>query len=205
MCAPPASRIWSFASGPGAAETWSPPGFDPSGAEDAIRRPAVSGASGVAVRALTTSAADSVSTSMCHLSSVGWGVTLCAYRLSQELNRNDPFSGAGGLHCRGPEKGETMMPSKQSEAVRRRWEAARLAMTRADGEGPDDESWGDLTAEPRGVDYLETEAGGRPAVWGVAAGRRPGRGLLWLHGGGVVGGSGFSHPQVFGPSAQAGG
>jgi epsilon-lactone hydrolase len=40
------------------------------------------------------------------------------------------------------------MPSKQSEAVRRRWEAARLAMTQADGEGPDDESWGDLTAEP---------------------------------------------------------
>ena len=41
------------------------------------------------------------------------------------------------------------MPSKQSEAVRRRWEAARLAMTQPDVEGPDDESWGDLTAEPR--------------------------------------------------------
>ena len=26
------------------------------------------------------------------------------------------------------------MPSKQSEAVRRRWEAARLAMTQPDGE-----------------------------------------------------------------------
>ena len=49
------------------------------------------------------------------------------------------------------------MPSKQSEAVRRRWEAARLAMTRPDVEGPDDESWGDLTAEPR-------EARWRPAA-----------------------------------------
>lgn len=67
-----------------------------------------------------------------------------------------------------------MMPSKQSETVRRRWEAARLAMTQPDGEGPDDESWGDLTAEPRGVDYLETEAGGVPAMWAVPAGSRRG-------------------------------
>ena len=33
------------------------------------------------------------------------------------------------------------MPSKQSEAVRRRWEAARLAMA-GEGEAPDDESRG---------------------------------------------------------------
>jgi len=130
---------------------------------------------------------------------------LCAYRLSQELNRNDPFSGAGGLHCRGPEKGETMMPSKQSEAVRRRWEAARLAMTRADGEGPDDESWGDLTAEPRGVDYLETEAGGRPAMWAVPKSSRPDRVLLCLHGGGFVGGSVYTHRKMFGHLAKAAG
>ena len=32
------------------------------------------------------------------------------------------------------------MPSKRSEAVRRRWEAARLAMAQPDVEGPDDES-----------------------------------------------------------------
>ena len=51
------------------------------------------------------------------------------------------------------------MPSKQSEAVRRRWEAARLAMA-GEREAPDDESWGDLTAEPREVDYLETEEHG---------------------------------------------
>jgi monoterpene epsilon-lactone hydrolase len=34
------------------------------------------------------------------------------------------------------------MPSMQSEAVKRRWEAARLAMVQPGGEGPDDESWG---------------------------------------------------------------
>jgi epsilon-lactone hydrolase len=60
------------------------------------------------------------------------------------------------------------VPSKQSEAVRRRWEASRLAMVQPGFEGPDDESWGDLTAEPRGVDYLETEAGGLPALWAVS-------------------------------------
>src|ERR1700684_4033555 len=51
------------------------------------------------------------------------------------------------------------MPSKQSEAITRRWEASRLAMIQAGFEAPDDESWGDLTAEPRGVDYLETDIG----------------------------------------------
>jgi epsilon-lactone hydrolase len=61
------------------------------------------------------------------------------------------------------------MPSKQSEAVRRHWTAARLAMVQPDAERPDDESWGNLTAEPREVDYIETDietdAGGAPAMW----------------------------------------
>ena len=57
------------------------------------------------------------------------------------------------------------MPSNQSAAVRRRWEASRLAMVQPGYEAPDDESWGHLTAEPRGVDYLKTEAGGLPAIF----------------------------------------
>ena len=57
------------------------------------------------------------------------------------------------------------MPSNQSAAVRRRWEASRLAMVQPGYEAPDDESWGHLTAEPRGVDCLETEAGGLPAIF----------------------------------------
>jgi acetyl esterase/lipase len=56
---------------------------------------------------------------------------------------------------------DSSSPSKQSEAVRRHWETAWLSMTQPGFEGPDDESWGNLTAEPRGVDYLETEAGVR--------------------------------------------
>ncbi|HEU5385210.1 MAG TPA: alpha/beta hydrolase [Streptosporangiaceae bacterium] len=97
------------------------------------------------------------------------------------------------------------MPSKQSEAVRRRWEAARLAMVPGGPEGPDDESWGDLTAEPRGVDYLETEAGGQPAMWAVPKDSRPDRVLLCLHGGGFVGGSVYTHRKMFGHLAKAAG
>jgi epsilon-lactone hydrolase len=95
------------------------------------------------------------------------------------------------------------MPSKQSEAVRRHWEASRLAMTQPDSEGPDDESWGDLTAEPRGVDYLEIVAGGRPAMWAVPKRSRPDRVLLCIHGGGFVGGSIYTHRKMFGHLAKA--
>jgi acetyl esterase/lipase len=95
------------------------------------------------------------------------------------------------------------MPSKQSEAVRRRWEAARLAMMQPDGEGPDDESWGDLTAEPRGVDYLETEAGGLPAMWAVPKRASTDRVLLCMHGGGFVSGSIYTHRKMFGHLAKA--
>jgi len=97
------------------------------------------------------------------------------------------------------------MPSKQSEAVRRRWEASRLSLADPAVEAPDDESWGDLTAEPRQVDYLETEAGGRPAMWAIPHGGRDDRVLLCLHGGGFVGGSIYTHRKMFGHLARAAG
>ena len=95
------------------------------------------------------------------------------------------------------------MPSKQSEAVRRRWEASWLAMTQPDGSGPDDESWGDLTAEPREVDYLETTARGRPAMWAVPKRSSPDQVLLCIHGGGFVSGSMYTHRKMFGHLAKA--
>jgi acetyl esterase/lipase len=96
------------------------------------------------------------------------------------------------------------MPSTQSEAVRRHWEAARRGTERP-GEGPDGESWGDLTAEPREVDYLETEAGGRPAMWAVPKRVTADRVLLCLHGGGFVSGSLYTHRKMFGHLAKAAG
>jgi monoterpene epsilon-lactone hydrolase len=95
------------------------------------------------------------------------------------------------------------MPSKQSEAVRRRWEASWLAIMQPGGEGPDDESWGDLTAEPREVDYTETTAGGRPAMWAVPKRGRQDRVLLCIHGGGFVSGSRYTHRKMFGHLAKA--
>jgi epsilon-lactone hydrolase len=97
------------------------------------------------------------------------------------------------------------MPSKQSDAIRRRWEAARLAMTQPGFEAPDDESWGDLTAEPRGVDYLETQAGGLPAMWVVPKRAALDRVLMCIHGGGFVSGSIYTHRKLFGHLAKAAG
>jgi epsilon-lactone hydrolase len=95
------------------------------------------------------------------------------------------------------------MPSKESGAVRDlylSWTAARLK-----GEQHDDEAWGDLTAEPRGVDYIETDAGGVPAMWLVPKGCAEDRLLLCMHGGGFVGGSIYSHRKLFGHLAKAAG
>jgi epsilon-lactone hydrolase len=95
------------------------------------------------------------------------------------------------------------MPSKQSEAVRRHWTAARLAMELPDAEQPDDESWGDLTAEPREVDYVEADAGGLPAMWAAPKRSVEDRVLLCMHGGGFVSGSIYSHRKLFGHLAKA--
>ncbi len=97
------------------------------------------------------------------------------------------------------------MPSTQSAAVRRRWEASRLAMVQPGFDAPDDESWGDLTAEPRGVDYLETEAAGLPAMWAVPKGASTDRVLMCIHGGGFMGGSIYTHRKMFGHLAKAAG
>lgn len=44
------------------------------------------------------------------------------------------------------------------------------------------EHWGDMTAEPGGVDYLETEVAGFPALWAVPEDSQQDRVILALHG-----------------------
>lgn len=95
------------------------------------------------------------------------------------------------------------MASKQSDAVKRHWTAARLAAGLPEDERPDDEAWGDLTAEPREVDYIETDAGGLPAMWAVPKRSVQDRVLLCMHGGGFVSGSIYSHRKMFGHLAKA--
>ena len=128
----------------------------------------------------------------------------------------DSFSGSGGLHgwrlrSAGPAsrsvatKGGRAMPSIQSEAVRTHWTMSRRAMEEPDDVRPDLESWGDLTAEPRGVDYIETDAGGVPAMWLVPKRSVKDRVLLCMHGGGYLSGSIYSHRKMFGHLAKAAG
>ena len=60
-----------------------------------------------------------------------------------------------------------------------------------------DDRWGDVTAEPGGVDYLEVDAGGVRAMWAVPHGTPDDGVLLCLHGGGFIGGSMYTHRKVF--------
>jgi acetyl esterase/lipase len=68
-----------------------------------------------------------------------------------------------------------------------------------------DDQWGDVTAEPRGVDYLEVSAGGVPAMWLVPHGAGDGRVIVAYHGGGFVGGSLYTHRKMYGHLAKAAG
>jgi acetyl esterase/lipase len=103
---------------------------------------------------------------------------------------------------------EETMPSTQSEALKdlyKQW-------TDALGKNPNmplDElrrlfdHWGDVTAEPGGVDYIEVDAGGVPALWAVPKGCAQDRVLQCTHGGGYVTGSMFTHRKMFGHFAKA--
>lgn len=99
------------------------------------------------------------------------------------------------------------MPSKQSAAVERHWKAVRRNSELPRHEQPEtevlDDAWSTLTAEPRGVDYLETDEAGVPAMWAVPKDAAEDRVLLCIHGGGFVGGSKYSHRKMFGHLAKA--
>ena len=100
------------------------------------------------------------------------------------------------------------MASKQSEqlvAIYKGW----MAQLGANPEMPLDElramfdHMGDVTGEPGGVDYIETEAGGIPALWAVPKGCAQDRVLLCAHGGGYVTGSMYTHRKVYAHLAKA--
>ena len=75
----------------------------------------------------------------------------------------------------------------------------------AAGDMGEDDQWGDVTAEPRGVDYLEVSADGVPAMWLSPHGAGPDRVVVALHGGGFVGGSLYTHRKMYGHLAKAAG
>jgi epsilon-lactone hydrolase len=100
------------------------------------------------------------------------------------------------------------MASKQSEALKVLYRSWIDALS-ANPEMPLDElrhmfeHWGDVTAEPGGVDYSETDAGGVPAMWAAPKGCEADRVLLCSHGGGYVTGSMYTHRKVYGHFAKA--
>jgi epsilon-lactone hydrolase len=65
------------------------------------------------------------------------------------------------------------------------------------------EEWGEATAEPGGVDYVEVDADGVPAMWVAPKGAAEDRVVLGLHGGGFVTGSMYTHRKLFGHLARA--
>ncbi|WP_293389016.1 alpha/beta hydrolase [Nevskia sp.] len=100
------------------------------------------------------------------------------------------------------------MPSKESFALEKLYRDWVAEMSANPGAGVDElrklfDHWGDVTAEPGGVDYLETEAGSVPAMWAVPKGALTNKVLLCSHGGGYVVGSMYTHRKLFGHIAKA--
>jgi epsilon-lactone hydrolase len=97
------------------------------------------------------------------------------------------------------------MASTQSLANREHWEAA----ARSGPQAPDaviewnDIHWTPLTAEPQGVDYIEVNADGAPAMWIRPKGAVEDRVILYSHGGGFVAGSIYTHRKLVGHLAKA--
>jgi len=97
-------------------------------------------------------------------------------------------------------------PSKQVEEVGKWWltmSAAAAELTSLDEVRDFGENWEALTAEPGGVDYIETDAGGVPAMWAVPKGCAKDRVILCLHGGGFFSGSMYTHRKLYGHFAKA--
>ena len=96
------------------------------------------------------------------------------------------------------------MPSKQSGVVAKLYHAF-LANPAEDDLVRDQQQWDVLTTEPGGTDYVETDAGGVPAMWAVPKGCAQDRVLLCIHGGGFVSGSIYTHRKLFAHLAGAAG
>jgi acetyl esterase/lipase len=103
------------------------------------------------------------------------------------------------------------MASTQSEAVKDYWRSMTEAARADPGQSPQqvrqrvEDQWGNLSAEPGGIDYLETEVAGLPALWAIPKGSAGNRVILSLHGGGFVSGSIYTHRKLFGHLAKAAG
>lgn len=103
------------------------------------------------------------------------------------------------------------MASKASAANKSHYETLASLMAKGEIQGPDqtiewaDIHWTSLTAEPRGVDYIEADADGVPAMWVTPKAADQGRVIFYAHGGGFVSGSIYTHRKLVGHLAKAAG
>jgi acetyl esterase/lipase len=101
------------------------------------------------------------------------------------------------------------MASKQSRANKRHYETLVAQAQSGEQLSPEDATawnnaeWTKLTAEPGGVDYLEVDVAGRAALWIVPKGAVQDRVIFYVHGGGFVGGSIYTHRKMIGHLAKA--
>jgi epsilon-lactone hydrolase len=101
------------------------------------------------------------------------------------------------------------MASKRSEAVRDHWRSMTEAARANPDQSPEEvrerveKYWPALTAEPGGIDYLEVEVAGLPALWVAPKGGAEDRVIFSVHGGGGVSGSIYTHRKLFGHLAKA--
>lgn len=96
-------------------------------------------------------------------------------------------------------------PSKQVEEVGKWWlkmVAASTELKSLDEIRDFGENWEALTAEPRDVDYIETDAGGVTAMWAAPKECTADRVILCLHGGGFFSGSMYTHRKLYGHFAK---
>jgi len=100
------------------------------------------------------------------------------------------------------------MVSKRTEELNKLY-LEWVAALKANPEMPLDElrhmfeQWGRITGEPGAVDYIETDAGGVPAMWAVPKSCAEDRVLLCAHGGGYMAGSMYTHRKVYAHVAKA--
>ena len=100
------------------------------------------------------------------------------------------------------------MASPQADAIKdlyRNWVGAMAANPEMNLDEMRElfDTWGDITGEPGGIDYLEVDAGGVEAMWAVPKGCKDDRVVLCTHGGGYVVGSMYTHRKIFGHIAKA--
>ena len=95
------------------------------------------------------------------------------------------------------------MKSKQSLANKIHYETLAEAWRSGRELPPEASEWSVLTAEPGGVDYVETNLGDKTALWIQPKRAAKDRVMLYLHGGGYVGGSIWTHRKMVGHLAKA--